>query len=521
MLDYRLRQRDYLLAISRAMTSRLDVRAVLRLILESAAELLGADVALIAVRDNQDSFRIRAAYGIPSQMLHLFTPLLEDIPVLPAGWSIPDLSWRLHLVSTAAGLPLRQVIALPMMIGDQLIGVIYVFRLTGLAFSEDDRQVLASFADQAAIAIHNARLYQQLLAEKRRLDAIIEHSADGIMILDARCRVEVINRALERMTGWRAGDAVGRHCSEVLTAVNAQGQPLCGRICTALERAEEPAGAEETLYLEGDIVRPDGSKVSIGINHSLLWDEEGRLLNIILDVHDITRFRQAEELQSTFISVISHELKTPVALIKGYASTLSREDAHWDEATVREGLRIIEEESDRLDQLINNLLDASRIQAGGLKLELTDVSLPRLAEKIVNRLRTQTSVHRFELAFPPDFPPVFADEERISQVLYNLLNNAVKYSPRGGTIRVGGQALDREVLVYVSDEGIGIPKEEQDHLFQRFYRVDSGLRRQTPGVGLGLYLSRAIIEAHGGRIWVESEAGKGATFYFTLPRIAA
>jgi len=139
----------------------------------------------------------------------------------------------------------------------------------------------------------------------------------------------------------------------------------------------------------------------------------------------------------------------------------------------------------------------------------------------VNRLRTQTSVHRFELAFPPDFPPVFADEERISQVLYNLLNNAVKYSPRGGTIRVGGQALDREVLVYVSDEGIGIPKEEQDHLFQRFYRVDSGLRRQTPGVGLGLYLSRAIIEAHGGRIWVESEAGKGATFYFTLPRIAA
>lgn len=525
MFDYRLRQRDYLLAISRAMTSRLDVRAVLRLILESAAELLGADVALIAVRDEHNIFRIRATYGIPAHSVHLFTPLLEDIPIwadagLPARWTIPDLSWRLHLVSTAADLPLRQVIALPMMIEDQLIGVIYVFRLTGLGFSEDDRQVLASFADQAAIAIHNARLYQQLLAEKRRLDAIIEHSADGVMILDARCQILVINRALERMTGWRSADAVGRHCAEVLTVVNAQGQRLCDKVCAALEKAGEPAGGEETLYLEGDIIRPDGSKVSAGINHSLLWDEEGRLLNIILDVHDITRFRQAEELQSTFISVISHELKTPVALIKGYASTLGREDAHWDEETVREGLRIIEEESDRLNQLISNLLDASRIQAGGLKLELADVSLPRLAEKIVNRVRTQTTIHHLEISFPPDFPPIFADEERISQVLYNLLTNAVKYSPRGGTIRVGGEVQDKEVVVYVSDEGIGIPKEEQANLFQRFYRVDSGLRRQTPGVGLGLYLSRAIIEAHGGRIWVESEAGKGATFYFTLPRIA-
>jgi signal transduction histidine kinase len=215
--------------------------------------------------------------------------------------------------------------------------------------------------------------------------------------------------------------------------------------------------------------------------------------------------------------VVSHELKTPVALIKGYAGTLRREDAHWDQNTVREGLEIIEQESDRLDRLINNLLDASRIEAGALKLEPADLSLPRLVDRVVEKFRTQSQVHQFEVVFPPEFPLVYADEERMSEVFYNLLSNAIKYSPRGGVIRIGGRVQPHDVLVYVSDEGIGIPEEEQVRLFQRFFRVDSSLRRRTQGAGLGLFLCRAIIEALGGHIWVESRAGQGATFNFTLP----
>jgi signal transduction histidine kinase len=222
-------------------------------------------------------------------------------------------------------------------------------------------------------------------------------------------------------------------------------------------------------------------------------------------------------MKASFISVISHELKTPVALIKGYASTLAREDAQWDGPTLREGLQVIGEESDRLTALINNLLDASRIQAGGFSIERADVDLPRLAAAVVENWRTQTTKHHFVLDFPADFPAVMGDEERLRQVFNNLLSNAIKYAPEGGEVRVGGWREGDQVTAYVADRGIGIPESEQVNLFQRFYRVDSTLRRSTQGAGLGLFLCRSIVEAHGGRIWLRSEPGQGTTVFFALP----
>lgn len=264
-------------------------------------------------------------------------------------------------------------------------------------------------------------------------------------------------------------------------------------------------------------MRPGRGRLVVGVRYTPLWDEAGHLRNFIVNIVDITRYREAEEMKSTFISVISHELKTPVALIKGYATTLAREDAHWDQQALREGLQVIEEESDRLNRLIDNLLDASRIQAGALELELGDVNLPQLMRQASERFATQTDRHRFVLDFPPSFPIVIGDEGRLRQVIDNLISNAIKYSPNGGTIRLGGWAEEDQVTAYVADEGIGIPPEEQSRLFSRFYRIDSSLRRQTQGAGLGLFLCKSLIEAHGGKIWVNSEPGKGATFFFTLP----
>jgi PAS domain S-box-containing protein len=491
MQDYQLRQREHLLQISRAMTSKLDLPSVLRLILENAVEMLRGHGGLIALRQNDDSFHVRASYGLPGRLLPLFSPLLDDIPHLTgqahlSRWQIPDLQLKLGMVAAAAGMALRQVVALPLVIEEELIGVIYVFRTSGAAFSANDRQVLSSFADQAAIAVRNASLYQQVSAEKRRLDAIIENSADGVMILDCQGRITVFNRALAAMTGWRPEDAMGRPCHEVLQLRDRRGEDICKSDCPL--RGLSP---DADLYVEGDIERAGGAPVSVGVTYSPLYDEEDRLINIIANVYDITRFREAEEIKSTFISVISHELKTPVSIIKGYSGTLRREDARWDEETVREGLTIIEEESDRLDRLISNLLDASRAQAGSLKLEMDDVHIPKLAQRVVEGFRLQTDVH---------------------------VSNAIKYSPGGGKIRLGGYADRDKVTVYVADEGIGIPLDEQPRLFQRFYRLDSSLRRRTQGMGLGLYLCQAIVEAHRGRIWVESAPGQGSRFYFTLPR---
>jgi len=257
----------------------------------------------------------------------------------------------------------------------------------------------------------------------------------------------------------------------------------------------------------------------VGVTYTPLFAEGGRLQQIIVNVVDITRFREAEEMKNTFVSVITHELKTPVSLIKGYASTLRRDDAQWDSATMRESLTVIEEEADRLNALVDNLLDASRVQAGVLQLELGDVDLPGLAARLVEGFKLQTKRHTFQLDFPTNFPPAWGDSERLRQVLNNLISNAIKYSPDGGMIRIGGwQDRQRQMLtIYVADQGIGIPAPEQERLFQRFYRVDSSLRRKTQGAGLGLFLCKAIIEAHNGRIWVRSEPGKGSTFFITLP----
>ncbi len=463
---------------------------------------------------------VRASYGLPASTLRFFQPLWADLPGvgelgdIQARWPFSDLQMRLTMVAATAGLALSQVVALPLVIEEKLIGAIYIFRASGGAFSAGDRALLASFADQAAIAVRNAELYQQVSEERRALSTIIENSAEGVMILDASGRVQVFNRALARMTGLNAADVLGQPAAKALALRDRQGQPVALPQVPALRTS----AAESRNYSEGEVVRRGGPPLTVGVTATPLYDEEEKLARVILNVVDITRFRQAEELKSTFVSVVSHELKTPVALIKGYAETLRREDADWDRPTMHESLGVIAEEADHLTHLIDSLLEASRIQAGGLKLEPTDVNLDRLAEKVVDGFRTQTKLHTFELDFGPDFPPVWGDPERLREVLSNLVSNAVKYSPEGGQVWIGGRTDQTGVTIYVADQGIGIPPEEQDRIFHRFHRIESGLHRRTEGTGLGLYLVKAIIEAHGGRVWVESAPGRGSIFMFTLPR---
>ncbi len=241
------------------------------------------------------------------------------------------------------------------------------------------------------------------------------------------------------------------------------------------------------------------------------------LLNIIASVRDITRFREAEELKSTFVSVISHELKTPVALIKGYVSTLRREDATWDREVIADSLAVIEEEADHLTELIENLLDASRLQAGVLAINSSDVDLGALARRIAERFRIQSTRHQIVVDFPVDFPIILGDDDRLAQVFSNLISNAIKYSPDGGEIRITGQAHPQQVVVCVSDQGPGIAIADIPYVFDRFYRATDA-SRTTKGAGLGLYLARAVVEAHGGRIWVDPKPGAGARICFSLPR---
>jgi signal transduction histidine kinase len=264
------------------------------------------------------------------------------------------------------------------------------------------------------------------------------------------------------------------------------------------------------LYVEGDLERVGQPPLPVGVTYAPLLSNEGKLLNIVASVRDITHFRTAEEIKSTFISIVSHELRTPVALIKGYASTLRRDDAKWDRAVIKDSLSVIEEEADRLSRMIDDLLDASRLQAGGLSLSRADVSLPTLVERLAERFRTQSKRHTIAVDFPENCPVILADENRLSQVISNLISNAIKYSPEGGEIRISGQVRSEQVIVCVSDQGPGINAHDLPHIFDRFYRSTNAVK-QTKGAGLGLYLARAIVEAHGGRIWADASTGSNAT----------
>jgi signal transduction histidine kinase len=229
-----------------------------------------------------------------------------------------------------------------------------------------------------------------------------------------------------------------------------------------------------------------------------------------------------EEMQNTFVSIVSHELQTPVAIIKSYAATLAREDATWPPETIQRVSRNIEEECDRLHRLITDLLDLSRIQAGRIAMRVGSVDLPQLVGEIIDQLAPRSPRHSLRSNFTPDFPNVRGDADQLRRALFNLIQNAVKYSPNGGEVLIVGEVrvLDgqRVAVVRVIDRGIGIPPGEEERIFQRFHRADTRLSRATAGVGLGLYITRSIVEGHGGRIWAESPGpGLGSVFTLTLP----
>ncbi len=516
LADFRARQRDYLLEISRALTQELDLNKLLGRILNISIEMLAGQAGLIALRAETGAWKITHTYNIPGAFIKYLEPFLADIPSDtqdPETTELPELNRLLVQLTQMASLGLLTGVGLPLIARRKVVGVIFIFRSYPDVFSPNDRSLLRSFADQAAIAVQNAQLYSQISQEKQRLDILLDTAADGFLLLSPGQTVERCNVALAHLLGLPAQEIVGKKHEEIIRWA----RPPQGLTLESAEAGGWPLTPHAQLYVEGDLARKNGQPpLPVGITYAPLQTEEGILLNIIATVRDITRFRQADELKSTFISVVSHELKTPVALIKGYVSTLRREDARWNKSVVQDSLAVIEEEADRLTLMIENLLDASRLQAGGLSIKRADVLLPEVARRLVKRFQTQTSRHSLVVDFPEEFPVILGDEPRLEQVISNLISNSIKYAPEG-EIRIGGQVRPDVVVVCVSDQGPGISPEDVPHMFERFYRAPD-LARHTKGAGLGLYLSRSIVEAHGGRMWVDTEVGKGARICFSLPR---
>lgn len=481
-----------------------------------AVDVLDGSAGLVALWNKKEGLFIeKVSYGLDSYDKDQLHPLLQEaIPHLAD--SRKNFGRLSQIAPDAQGLTATQkydpIMAAPLEIDQKMIGLVIVLRpYLAEPFKSSDQRLLSSFALLLSTSIQNTLLVHQLTEKQFKIDAILAMSGDGIMTIDPERRIMSFNAAMERLTGWKKSEIAGRHCFDVLRIFDSQGANLCQTICPIAE------GAEGFSSFNGIITSKDGQKVDVTISYSLTRLPGGELLAAVLNIRDISRLIRTEGLSSMLLARVSHELQTPISIIKAYASTLSRPDAHWDEKTFKNKLQAIEEESDRLNGMVSKLLYTSRLEVGEFSLNKLLFNLPEQARKVTKRFARQTRTHKIETSFPPDFPLVTADPEKIEEVLTNLVENSIKFSLEGGTITIKGEVSDNRVLVSITDEGMGIPLRDLDYVFAPFYRVEYGSARKVKGTGLGLYICKTLIEAHGGRIWVDSELGRGSCVTFSLP----
>ncbi|MFN8558023.1 MAG: ATP-binding protein [Dehalococcoidia bacterium] len=356
-----------------------------------------------------------------------------------------------------------------------------------------------------------------LREERDVLDAVLDATGDGILMTDPRGAVVVTNRRWDEFGvpgDWRdtpdAGDTPGGRFVRVggsIALADAARAWLADPVATITADFErfEPY---QRVRVYSAPVRERRAPPAPSADHD-------GILGRIFVLRDVTRETDAERMRSALVATVSHELRSPLTAITGYTDTLLH-GGPWDDATERDFLEIVAASATRLSRLVDNLLDAAKMDAGVLRLEREPVRVERIAQQVAAERRALYPEHPITLDVTANLPLADADPMRVEQIITNLVENAIKYSPAGGAIDVcirGNGVL----TVQVRDHGIGIPADHLDRLFDRFYRVDSSLARTTKGVGLGLYICKSLVEAHGGRIWVESEPGKGSVFSFTLP----
>lgn len=336
-----------------------------------------------------------------------------------------------------------------------------------------------------------------------KLEGVLSSMAEGVLVVDKSGKIALINPSLRRTFLINTPPERKRPIEVVR---NIAVQEMVDR---ALKGKEALVSQEIALYLpEEKTFRVNAVPVA----------RNDAVEDAILVFHDITELRRLERIRQDFVANVSHELRTPLASIKGYAETL-REGALVDKANAKDFIDIIYHDSDRLGRLINDLLDLSKIESGQLNMVFVPMDVLEVARRAVAIVSGQAKKKSIAvtLDMPQELPEVLGDESRLSQVLLNLLDNAIKYTPEGGSIKIAAHSEDDSVRVDVTDAGIGIPENDLPRIFERFYRVDKGRSRELGGTGLGLSIVRHIVQAHSGRVWVKSEPGRGSTFSFTIP----
>ena len=386
-----------------------------------------------------------------------------------------------------------------------VIGVLHAFnKRHGEDFNDEDVRLLERMARNVGSIIANLQLYREVVEEREELLQTFESLSAGLVLVSAEGKISQMN-ASARAIFSTGPESLGKTYTEIIT------QPVFQEVFEAARQGEEATRAELHVAITG-------VERTYQVQAALVRSDEGKELGVVAIFNDITEIKNIERMKSSFVAMASHELRTPLTAIKGFVSTLIQ-DQGFSADERQEFYMIIDQECDRLTRLINDLLNTARIESGqSLQPNYTTVNFRALLDKVVMIQKQATHRHNLLLDVSGELPTIVGDEDKLDQVLTNLLNNAIKYSPNGGDITVHAKVDGQEILVGVEDQGMGIPPDHLQRVFERFHRVHNEDNRKIYGTGLGLYLVKHLVESvHMGKIWVESEVGKGSTFWFRVP----
>jgi PAS domain S-box-containing protein len=526
----RLSELSTLLETSAAVVSSLDSQIVLNRILEQVERLMGIQMcAIVALDEKTGVFRARASRGLSSRYAEQLSidpsePYSVTLRAIRSGEPI-QVSDTEEDASFAASRPrarsegYRSILAVPLTTLHAPPAALLVYRADPHTFSPSEISLITSFANHAAMAIENASLFERsdlrLQEQSRRLEALIQSLQDGLILEDLQGCVLYANHRIEELVGLTKEEISDFSIARLIERLMVQ----------SIEETEEQR--QKTRHKFEDAMTGRGDQrfeINLNADHQTrtlrmqvfeVTDSDKMPIGRGLIVRDVTRNRELDRMKSSLVSTVSHELRTPLAAIKGYATTLLAEDVQWDSQAQREFLEIISKETDRLSNLVSDLLDISRIEAGNLSVTRQECNLEELVTHAAKRAHP-TPGERLQVAIPAEMPELNADPQRIEAVLRNLLENAAKYSNDNSPIRVSASIQGDHVVVRVQDEGPGIPPESSQRIFESFYRLENGLTRRAPGAGLGLAICQGFVHAHGGEIWLEPSI-KGTCIAFSLP----
>ncbi|HEX8135700.1 MAG TPA: ATP-binding protein, partial [Actinomycetes bacterium] len=380
-------------------------------------------------------------------------------------------------------------------------------------FTGDDAETLLTLANQGAVALVNEELYREAESERAALRDIVGHSTDGIYTVGPDRTVRSWNAAMVALTGYQEDEAVGQKCFNLLRARDGDGVDMCAADCTILAAAS--SGHEEVR--DASVLNKEGLARWIRYAHAPIIGGDGDMDVDVVVVRDVTRERQTDELKADFVASVSHELRTPLTPIKGFLMTLLREDRDFAQDRRREYYKLMLMQAQRLERLIEDLLEVTRLEAGAGLVDATAIDAVDLVRQVVDRFTSEDPDRVVHVVAPDHAVYCRGDWMRIDQVLGNLLSNALRYAPPHEPVEVRLAPQGREVVFEVRDWGPGIPIDEQSRIFERFHRVGHYMTREPGGAGLGLYLAKRLVEAMSGRIWVSSRLGHGSVFSFALP----